>query len=293
MKKRIGAVLCLSIMFVFAGASFALAGQGDLKLEDTYPRNGATGTAVENLSVKLYFNEGIIPKNKAIRAANEKAFKMTDEKGKRIPIKVLYSHKEKGMMMILSETMSGSKNTIKGNTEYTLSIDPSFVSESGDELGKAQKVAFKTLDQQKNGMINMGMMVVMMVGMIFFSSRSMKKQMEKEQAAKGKTDTVNPYKEAKRTGKSVEEIVEKDRKNKEKQAAAKAKQDAKRKKELEEEAAEKRENSHNKRVSGPRPVSAENSKYVAKRKADAAARKAKNTTRPKNQTGKQKNKKKK
>jgi hypothetical protein len=53
--------------------------------------------------------------------------------------------------------------------------------------------------------------------MIFFSMRSAKKAMEKENDQKQKKDTVNPYKEAKRTGKSVEEIVEKDKKKKAKQ----------------------------------------------------------------------------
>lgn len=295
MKKRAGVILCLVFMMIFVSVPLAFAGQGALKLDDTYPRNGDKGTAVENASVKLYFNEDVVPKNKTVRTANEKAFKLVDEKGKAVPIQVLYSHKEKGMMMVLSETATGANNVIKGDTKYTLTIDSGFEAAGGDTLGKTQRISFTTLNQSRTMKVNMAMMAVMMVGMIFFSSRAMRKQQEKERAQKGKTETVNPYKEAKRTGKSVEEIVEKDRKNKEKQAAAKAKRDAKRKQELEAEKAEKevQRKSGNMRVSGPRPISAAGSTYKTGRKAEAEARKAKNTTRPKNQTGKQKNSKKK
>lgn len=289
--KKTGAIFCLALMFIMLSTSFSFAGDGALKLEDTYPRDKDTGTAVENLSVKLYFDQDVLPKDAGIRAKNQKAFKMVDDKGKTVPIQVLYSHKEKGMMMILSKS-SGSKSTIKGNTEYTLTIDPAFQGTGGDNLDSAKKVSFTTLDQSKSMTINMVMMGVMMVGMVFFSSKSMKRQQEKEKAAKGKVDTVNPYKEAKRTGKSVEEIVERDRKNKEKQAAAQAKKKAKEKKE-EEDSNKNRITADNKRVSGPKPIAEGGGKYKSGRKAAAEAKKAKSTTRPKNQTGKQRNTKKK
>lgn len=283
--KRISAILCLALMTVFMSASVCFAGQGDLVIKDQYPKDGATGTAVENVSVKLWFNEDVRPKSQEIRKANKKAIKMLDEKGKEVPIYVAYSPDEEGLMMVLST----EKAKIEGDTKYTLTIDSSFQAASGDTLSKGDKVAFTTLNQSQATTVNMVMMVVMMVGMIFFSSRSMKKQMEKEKKEKGKQETVNPYKEAKRTGKSVEEIVEKDKKNKEKQAAAAAKRAAKREKEQkeEEEAAAKASRSSNKRVSGPRPIAAAGGKYKAPKKKKTQNNKG--TTRPKNQTGKQKN----
>ena len=282
--KRIGAILCLSVMLVFMSASVCFAGQGDLAIKDQYPKDGATGTAVENASIKIWFNQDVRPKSKDIRKANKKAVKLVDEKGKDVPIYVAYSPDEDGLMMVLSSADA----KIQGDTEYTLTIDPEFQATNGDTLAKGDKVSFKTLDQSKNMTVNMVMMGVMMVGMIFFSSRSMKKQMEKEKAAKGKHDTVNPYKEAKRTGKSVEEIVEKDQKTKEKEAAAAAKRAAKRAKE-EKELLEKEANK--KRVAGPRPISAGGGKYKAPKKAKPkkSQQPNKGTTRPKNQTGKQKN----
>ena len=171
-----------------------------------------------------------------------------------------------------------------------MTIDPGFKAVSGDTLTEQDKVSFTTLNQSRAMTINMVMMAVMMAGMIFFSSRSMKKQMEKEKAAKGKHDTVNPYKEAKRTGKSVEEIVEKDKKVKEKEAAAAAKKAAKNEKEKQESGAEKKASDPNrKRVAGPRPISAGGGKYKAPEKKTPEKSQNKGTTRPKNQTGKQKN----
>ena len=142
------------------------------------------------------------------------------------------------------------------------------------------------------------MMIVMIVGMIFFSMRSAKKAMEKENDQKQKKDTVNPYKEAKRTGKSVEEIVEKDKKKKAKQAEAMAKQKAKEAElEAELEAMEAKRNAKQKKastkkVSSPRPISAAGSQYKVKVVTTQSPQKPQNrkgSTNPKNQTGKQKN----
>lgn len=283
--KRIGAIICLLLMMVLISASACFAQAGGLKIEEQYPKDGATGTSIENASIKIWFNQDVRPKSQEIRKANKKAIKMVDEKGKTIPVYVAYSAKEEGLMMVLSS----SEAPIQGNTKYTLTIDSSFQATNGDTLAEGDKVSFTTLDQSKATTVNMIMMGIMMVGMIFFTSRSMKRQQEKENADKGKTETVNPYKEAKRTGKSVEEIVAKDKKNKEKQAAAAAKRAAKHQKEEEEE--EKSSSSDNKRVAGPRPISAAGGRYKAPKKQTAQAKnkQQKGTTRPKNQTGKQRN----
>ena len=279
--KRIGAILCLSVLLVFMSASVCFAGQGDLAIKEQYPKDGATGTAVENVSIKIWFNQGVRPKTQDIRKSNKKAVRMVDNKGKELPIHVAYSPDDPELMMVLSSP----KAKIKGDTKYTLTMDSSFQATSGDTLAKADKVTFKTLNQSQAMTVNMIMMGVMMVGMIYFSSRSMKKQQEKEKADKGKQDTVNPYKEAKRTGKSVEEIVEKDKKNKEKQASAAAKRAARRARER----GDDEKASDNKRVTGPRPISAAGGKYKAPKKVRKSQEKSKGTTRPKNQTGKQRN----
>ena len=287
--KRTGVLLCLLLMMMLMSASVCFAEEGGLKIEAQYPENGATGTAVENASLKIWFNQDVRPQSEQVRQANEKAIKLVDEKGKNIPISVAYSPDEEGLMMVLSDNSA----QIQGDTEYTLTIDPSFQAASGDTLAEGDKVSFTTLNQSQATTVNMIMMGVMMVGMIFFTSRSMKKQQEKEKAAKGKTETVNPYKEAKRTGKSVEEIVEKDKKNKEKQAAAAAKRASKNQRaKAAKEKADKNTSSDKKRVAGPRPISAAGGQYKpAKKKAQKSQQnqQKKGNTRPKNQTGKQRN----
>ena len=287
--KRTGVLLCLLLMMMLMSASVCFAEEGGLKIEAQYPENGATGTAVENASLKIWFNQDVRPQSEQVRQANEKAIKLVDEKGQNIPIYVAYSPDEEGLMMVLSDNSA----QIQGDTEYTLTIDPSFQAASGDTLAEGDKVSFTTLNQSQATTVNMIMMGVMMVGMIFFTSRSMKKQQEKEKAAKGKTETVNPYKEAKRTGKSVEEIVEKDKKNKEKQAAAAAKRASKNQRaKAAKEKADKNTSSDKKRVAGPRPISAAGGQYKpAKKKAQKSQQnqQKKGNTRPKNQTGKQRN----
>lgn len=299
--KRIGVLVCLMMMAasILAPAAFAdekvtadtpaSAAKAGFEIESSTPENGATGVSVENLSVKIYFSKEMLQNSKSAKAANDKQFRLTDSKGKEIPIKVYYSHKEKkdGLMMVVSDTIDNDI-TIEGDTEYTLTIGKGLKASDGTELGVDQTITFKTLNQKRSTMIYTIMMVVMMAGMIFYTTRATKKAMEKENQAKGKSETVNPYKEAKRTGKSVEEIVAKDQQRKAKEAAAREKQRAR---EAEIEAAlEEEPVSSNKRVSGPKPISAAGSTYKVK---VVKTKPEKKSTNPKGQSGKQKNSKKK
>lgn len=280
--KRISAILCLTVVMLLTSATACFAADGELKIKDQYPADGTTGTAVENASLKIWFDQDVFPKNESVRKSNEKAVTLKDENGKKVPIRVVYNEDEEGLMMVLST----NKAQIEGDTEYTLTIDESFQATNGDKLVAGDKVTFKTLNQKRTTTVNMLLMVVMMVGMVFFSMKSTQHQVQKEKQEKGKHDTVNPYKEAKRTGKSVEEIVAKDQKNKEKEAAAAAKREAKRAKEKEEQRRAELNIHH---VAGPRPISVAGGKYKAGKK-EAPKASNKGTTRPKNQSGKQKNK---
>lgn len=295
--KRIGALVCLMIMVVsvLAPASFAANDDNSQKtgfaIEDSIPHNKDTGVSVENLSVKIYFNQDVMPANDKIKKSNAKQFKLTDENGKKIPIKVYYSDKETGLLMVVSDVRNRearSNNTgIDGNMNYTLTIDKNLQAADGSKLGTVETIKFKTLDQQKSTRVYMILMAVMMVGMIVFTTRAAKKANEKEDQDAGKTKTVNPYKEAKRTGKSVEEIVAKDKQRKAKEAEAYAKKKAKEAEimaALEEEA---EEISSNKRVSAPKPISATGSDYKVKVAKSQPEKKA--STNPKNQSGKKKN----
>jgi hypothetical protein len=129
----------------------------------------------------------------------------------------------------------------------------------------------------------------------------MKKQAAKQQEEKTKDDKVNPYKVSKETGKSVQEVVQKNAKEKEKKSRQEAKNNPNNGKagngEKQAGAIDKGPNHY--KVPSPKPISLAGSSYKTGRKAkaeeaaarEAAAKKA-GTTRPKNQSGKTKNKKK-
>ena len=234
--------------------------------------------------------------------ANEKCFSITDEKGKAIPIIVVFNS-EKGyenQVLVLEDTTS--KYEVQQEMTYTLHIDENLVSASGDTLSdKAlaeSDISFTTVNQSKTNTVNMLMMVAMIVVMIFFTMRGNKKEAEKNPK---KEEKVNPYKEAKRTGKSVEEIVAKDEKAKAKKAAKEAKIAEEEAKEREKEEARIAEEeariaaAGRKRGSRPRPISEGGSTYVTGRKAlaeqkakEEAAKRAAGTTNPKHKSKKKK-----
>jgi hypothetical protein len=150
-------------------------------------------------------------------------------------------------------------------------------------LSEEYKTSFKTLNPSTSMWISMGMMGVMVVGMVFFSTREAKKQREKAEPDK-REKSVNPYKEAKRTGKSVEEIVAAEEKKKAKNAAKRERQRAENKVEIA---------SSNIKVKKRAPISAVGLKYKdpkPKQKTKAEAEAAKKAAQGgKKNTGKKKN----
>lgn len=301
--KRIGALICFIMMAVsvMAPAAFAATdadnastGKAGFEVVSSTPEDGAKGVSVENLSVKLYFSKDMVPASNAIEKANARQFKLADKDGNELPIKVYYSHEEEGLMMVVSDNID-RKIQINGDTEYTLTIGKGLKAADGTAFGADEKITFRTLNQKRSSMVYTIMMVVMMAGMIIYTSKHAKKMAEKENQEKAKHQTVNPYKEAKKTGKSIEEIVAKDQQKKAKEAEALAKKkakDAEFEAELEAMLEEKRK-AANKRVSGPKPISAAGSEYKVKVVKTQKPQQKKASTNPKNQTGKQKNKKKK
>lgn len=289
--KRLGAIISLTLLIVMLSTSFAFA--STLDLVTSYPENGDGGFQIENTGVKLYFNEDVL--NKENESVNNKAITIVNAKGKKMPTKTFYSTKEEGLVLVLIEGI------LDTNSEYTLKVTQDFLSANGDSLSKPITITFKTRDTSKDMTVNMVMMGVMFVGVLFLSSRNMKKQVAKEQEEKAKEEKVNPYKVAKETGKSVQQVVEKDLKEKEKRARQEAKKGSNNSKSTDNnkqaETIDKGPNHY--KVPAPKPISLAGSTYKTGRKAkaesdaarEAAARKA-GTTRPKNQSGKAKNKKK-
>ena len=278
--KRLGAILTLAALLITMATSFCFADEG-LTIKETYPKDGSTGASIENLGVKLYFSEDLT--DKKVADLNKGAFQLYDSEGKKLPTRVLYNDNEEGVVLVLLDTNKDKKVKVEGSAEYTLKISKDVTSDEGNTLGKDQEISFKTLNQGTNTMISMGMMVLMIGGMIVITTRSAKKAAEDE--TRRREEKVNPYKEAKKTGKSVEEIVEKDQKKKAKAARDAAK--AAEKRALEEEEYEEEDEINKYRVSQRHSAFAAGSKYAAAKKK-AAAQKAKGS---KNNSAKKKKKK--
>ena len=211
--KKAGIILSLTILLILTSFSFCFA--SGLELLDSYPKAGSSEARPENFLVKLYFNE-IMSADK-VQQENANAFKFKDSKGNELKTRVLYDSKKPKEIWVLVD------QTLKSDSSYKLYISGELTDADGDTLGQDKTINLKTRNINTDNNVNMAMMGVMMVGMIVFTSLSAKHQLKKqEEEEKTRPDAkVNPYKEAKKTGKSVEDVVAKTEKEKEK-ARAKA-----------------------------------------------------------------------
>ena len=200
MKKiSLIAVLTAVMVMISAAASFAAGG---LELVSSYPENGQDNTSIENLGVKLTFNHPI--NSKEAQKVDASKFKIVDDEGVTVPTKVLFSEKNDGLVLVLA--LMDEDYKVKNNAEYKLTIDAGLVDNEGNTMDQAKEIKFKTYNQRVNNMVNMGMMFVMFGALMFFTMRQNLKKEEEEGEDTPKDAAFNPYKEAKRTGKSVEEI---------------------------------------------------------------------------------------
>lgn len=223
MKKR-GLIAFLTIMMLMVSAVFANADEDALKLVSTYPKDGQKNTSVENVGVKLKFNNSV--SGEKVRDNNLKALKIVNKKsGDKLATKIIFSKKTPGLVLVLGDNSDG-KLKVENNSEYKLVIDERFSDDNGNQLGETKVLSFKTFNQKLNNSINMMLMFLMFGGIAFFTMRQQKQQKEaaKEEDPKAKKDTVNPYKEAKRTGKSVEQIVAAEKKKEAKKNKGKKKE---------------------------------------------------------------------
>jgi hypothetical protein len=278
--KKIGALISLVLLLVILSTSFALA--APFSVDATSPKDGETGMAMDNMGVKVEFTQGVY--SEKYQADNIKQFKLVDDKGKQVPIRVVFNPKDTHIVLVLADTANGA--VIKGSTQYTLTIGADLVAADGTLLGKEDKITFETLNPATSMTSSMVMMGVMVVGMVYFSSRTAKKEAEKSKVKKD--EVVNPYKVAKETGKTVEEIVAIEQKKKEKQTQKEAKKQR--------HVAENKVEiiSNNMRVSKARPISAGGGKYKTGKAAIAAKKAAAEKARQerKQQQGAKKGKKK-
>ena len=235
-------------------------GDGGFELVESYPKNEADNAAIENLGIKLTFSTPITEKGN--REINDNCFSITDTNGKPLDIKVYYNPKDDHQILVLYDITKGGQLTSKGSETFKVKISGDLTDDAGNVLGDDVTITFSTINQARSTRIYLVMMLLMMAGMGVYTSMQARKKMAEEAAtATVKDETFNPYKEAKRTGKSVAEVLaehEKEVAKKEAQAAKEAKRKARFYEQEEEE--EVIENT-NYKVKGPRPISAIGSSY--------------------------------
>ncbi|MDR1245848.1 MAG: hypothetical protein LBK57_02330 [Clostridiales Family XIII bacterium] len=296
MKKSGGIIFAIILAFFMSTApSFA---EG-LNLVNNYPEEGSNASPPANLGIKLFFDNNV--SSRELREQNESCFKLIDDEGKAVPLKVLYTDADPNYILVIAEP-EDEKLGLGSDREYRFEIAQELQALDGSTLDAPESITFRTRNSSMDMTINMVIMGVMVAGMLVFSTISMRRQMKKS-AASDEKQKVNPYKVAKETGKNVTDIVAQEDKKKQKVAKKNAaKGDRNDDKSAVKDGVETAENVDRrrvKRVKGPRPVSAAGSSYKSGRKAAAekrareeAERLAKGTTKPKNKSAGSKKKKK-
>jgi hypothetical protein len=277
LMKKISLIAILTSIMIMAASAFCFA-DGGFDLVSSYPEDGQTNTSMENLGVKLKFSNAM--DSTEATAANANKFTIYDPDGKTIPVQVLFSDKEKGLVLVLADTDKGF--VAKNNSEYKLVVSGDLIDNEGNTLGADKTVTFKTYNQRVNNMVNMAMMFVMFGGIMVLSLRQNNEKEEEEPKDVPKEAAFNPYREAKRTGKSIEEVKAEQAKKEAKEAkkkARKAKKNAEQPQEKKiENCAELLNNVYH--VHAPAPVSKEDRSVdalKAMRKAENKASKSQST----------------
>jgi hypothetical protein len=294
MRKSIGLFFTVLLtLFLSTVPSFA----ADLTLLSHYPEEGSRSSPPMNLGIKLFFDRDVSAKE--LRAQNETCFKLSDEEGKSVPLKVLYTDADPTYILVIAEP-EDVKNGLGSDKEYRFEISPELQAMDGSLLETPKIITFRTRNTSRDMNINMVLMGVMFAGMLVFSAISMRRQAKKASSAEDK-QKVNPYKVAKETGKSVTEIIAQEEKKKQKTEKKRAptkvsNADSAGTSDKREDATAGRRVKH---VKGPRPIAAAGSSYRTGRKAaaekkarEAAEQRARGTTKPKGQGGTRSKKKK-
>lgn len=216
--KRTSLIAILTSIMIMAASAFCFA-DGGFDLVSSFPEDGQSNTSMENLGVKLTFSNAM--DSAEATAANADKFAIYDEDGTAIPVQILFSDKEKGLVLVLADTDQGF--VAKNNSDYKLVISGDLVDNEGNTLGADKTVTFRTYNQRVNNMVNMAMMFVMFGGIMVLSLRQNNEKAEEEAPKEEpKAQAFNPYKEAKKTGKSIEEVKAEQAKKEAKEAKKKA-----------------------------------------------------------------------
>ncbi len=211
--KRIGTILILSIIIVLSSGSSGFA--AGLSLVDIYPKEGESRLQPANVAVKMIFSENMAAPT--AQAANAGSFHITDEKGKTVEYNALYNEKKypNEVWLLITEPL-------EADSRYTLTISKDLQSSAGSTLDEDVITHFAARNTKTDTNGYMFLMLLMVAGMVGFTIWDNRRK-EKKDTKQDEDKKINPYKEARRTGKSVEEVVAKIEQEKARQERRKAK----------------------------------------------------------------------
>jgi hypothetical protein len=215
--KKVTLIAVLTAVMIMMSAAFSYA-EGGLELVSSYPEDGQTNTSMENLGVKLTFNHPI--NSDEAKKIDTPLLNIYDEDGKKVPTRVLFSEKDDGLVLVIGDIDQGFQ--AQNNSDYKLVIGADLTDNEGNTLGKEQTITFRTYNQKVNNMVNMAMMFIMFGGIMVLTVRQNNNKKEEEELKEEPKEAFNPYKEAKKTGKSVDEVMAEQAKKEEKLAKKRA-----------------------------------------------------------------------
>ena len=186
-----------------------------LTLVSSFPEEGNAALTPQNVAIKLVFSEKISDPTSI--AANANSFRLVDGEGKAVEFEPLYNESK-----YPNEVWLQISENLTQDTAYKVVIAEGMQSSTGNSLEEDITLNFATRNTEADNTGYMVLMGIMVVGMMVFTVFDTKRKLKKE-SAEEEDQRVNPYKEAKRTGKSVEDIVARTEKEKAQAERRKAK----------------------------------------------------------------------
>ena len=103
--KKLSLIAILTSIMIMASSAFCFA-DGGFDLVSSYPEDGQTNTSMENLGVKLTFSKPL--SSAEAQKANADKLAIYDEDGKAVPVQILFSNDEKGLVLVLADVDKAS-----------------------------------------------------------------------------------------------------------------------------------------------------------------------------------------
>lgn len=223
MKKKSVCLLALLIALLTLGSCFVFADEpasGAFHLVSTYPADGSSNAVPQNVAVKLRFDRSVC--GDATQAANDGIFTIVGgADSAAVEYKACY-YPEK----YPNEVWLLCSSTLEISGSYTVQIPATMRADDGSVLGSQQSMTFTIRNTKKDNRVYFILMLVMFGAMFALTARDARQQASASQKGNQgpkSSGKVNPYKQSKKTGKSVAEVNQ-ETDAKKKRAAEKAAQ---------------------------------------------------------------------